>query len=334
MASSQQIGRSADRPGFLPPIFSIPSVRRNQIVLIHHPTRTSAPGAMNYPPIHNGRYHPQYLPQHQQQQHLPQQQQPFLPPPQLLYNNANSNPSPYQYGQPAVHPQTMIPPYPAYADSYSNINDNNIQQRHRQPEQPRQFQYVNPAELYQQTPLPTPPRPHFTHGPQLDGRAPIPAGSNHPHAPTMATAAQVQHPNHNAATPRKLTAHDQPSYASSNSPQARAQTTPVALTPSRPIPQVLIPAPSPEIKKEMQQRTPKKQLQRQTKPPSANKPSKPSIDYQILLLSLADEYLNAAHNHGTMVALERQEVDVEEYYKLVATGLGCLEAVLKVRPLS
>lgn len=45
---------------------------------------------------------------------------------------------------------------------------------------------------------------------------------------------------------------------------------------------------------------------------------------------MADEYLNAAHSHGTTVALLRREMELEEYYRLVATGLGCLEAVLKV----
>lgn len=64
------------------------------------------------------------------------------------------------------------------------------------------------------------------------------------------------------------------------------------------------------------------------------KPTKPPVDYQVLLLSLADEYLNAAHRHGTKMALATSEADVEEYYKLVATGLGCLEAVLKVCPAS
>ena len=54
------------------------------------------------------------------------------------------------------------------------------------------------------------------------------------------------------------------------------------------------------------------------------------LDYQLLLLSLAEEYLAAAHSEGSMVALLRQEVDMRRYYKLVATCLGCLEAVLKV----
>jgi hypothetical protein len=43
---------------------------------------------------------------------------------------------------------------------------------------------------------------------------------------------------------------------------------------------------------------------------------------------MADEYLNTAHSHGTNVALLR-DMELEEYYRLVATGLGCLEAVLK-----
>ncbi|RHZ45777.1 uncharacterized protein CDV56_103559 [Aspergillus thermomutatus] len=99
---------------------------------------------------------------------------------------------------------------------------------------------------------------------------------------------------------------------------------------SKPLPQVLIPAPSPEVQQKMQRQGSKKQVQRQNAQQPVQKPSKPPIDYQVLLLSLADEYLKAAHGHGTMVALSRQEMDIEEYYKLVATGLGCLEAVLKV----
>lgn len=58
--------------------------------------------------------------------------------------------------------------------------------------------------------------------------------------------------------------------------------------------------------------------------------SEPPLDYQILLLSMAEEYFNAAHGQGSLVALAQREVEMERYYKLVATGLGCLESVLKV----
>ena len=56
----------------------------------------------------------------------------------------------------------------------------------------------------------------------------------------------------------------------------------------------------------------------------------PPLDYQMLLLSLAEDYFAAAHGDGSMIALLRREMEVQRYYKLIATGLGCLEAVLKV----
>jgi hypothetical protein len=58
-------------------------------------------------------------------------------------------------------------------------------------------------------------------------------------------------------------------------------------------------------------------------------PDEPPLDYQLLLLSLADEYLAAAHGHGMLVALAKREAKADQYYKLVATALGCIESVLK-----
>lgn len=62
----------------------------------------------------------------------------------------------------------------------------------------------------------------------------------------------------------------------------------------------------------------------------SEKPLKPS-DQLGLLLALADEYLNAAHAHTTELSLLKKEAHLKQYFKLVATGLTCLEAVLKVR---
>jgi hypothetical protein len=94
------------------------------------------------------------------------------------------------------------------------------------------------------------------------------------------------------------------------------------------VPLVMIPTPSPDVQKQLQNQQQKRpSLQGIEK--AAAKPAKPPVDYQVLLLSLADEYLNAAHRHGTKMALATRHGDLEEYYKLVATGLGCLEAVLK-----
>lgn len=58
--------------------------------------------------------------------------------------------------------------------------------------------------------------------------------------------------------------------------------------------------------------------------------SKPHVDYQVLLLALADEYLDAAHSQATLIAVSQDEHETEQYYKLIATGLRCMEALLKV----
>ncbi|CAD6578475.1 MAG: hypothetical protein ASARMPRED_008730 [Alectoria sarmentosa] len=55
----------------------------------------------------------------------------------------------------------------------------------------------------------------------------------------------------------------------------------------------------------------------------------PPLDYQLLLLSLAEEYFAAAYGYGSMANVARRESEMESYYKMMATGLGCLEAVLK-----
>jgi Cohesin loading factor len=53
------------------------------------------------------------------------------------------------------------------------------------------------------------------------------------------------------------------------------------------------------------------------------------VDYQLLLLALADEYLEAAHSSDMLAALAKGDAQLDEYYKLVSTALGCMETVLK-----
>lgn len=60
-----------------------------------------------------------------------------------------------------------------------------------------------------------------------------------------------------------------------------------------------------------------------------HQPPEPPVDYPMLLVSLAEEFFDAAHNIGPSVALSMEERSIEEYQKLIATGLGCLETVLK-----
>jgi hypothetical protein len=51
----------------------------------------------------------------------------------------------------------------------------------------------------------------------------------------------------------------------------------------------------------------------------------------MVLISLSEEYMDAAHKLGPRVGLLGEMADVETYNGLVAAGLGCLEACLKVR---
>lgn len=55
----------------------------------------------------------------------------------------------------------------------------------------------------------------------------------------------------------------------------------------------------------------------------------PPVDHEKLLLSLAEEFISAAHSLAPRVARDGDQRGLDEYSKLVSTGLGCMEAVLK-----
>ncbi|KAK3077933.1 hypothetical protein LTS18_008874, partial [Coniosporium uncinatum] len=65
---------------------------------------------------------------------------------------------------------------------------------------------------------------------------------------------------------------------------------------------------------------------RVTKPQSS---SAPTVDYQQLLLALADDYISQAHALGPRLAVSQDEKMLQKYYKLLSTGIGCLDAILK-----
>ena len=53
------------------------------------------------------------------------------------------------------------------------------------------------------------------------------------------------------------------------------------------------------------------------------------IDMLNLLISLAEEYFDAAHGLAPSVAASMTPENVDTYQKLIATGLSCLETALK-----
>ncbi|KAJ5847581.1 hypothetical protein N7455_011538 [Penicillium solitum] len=334
------------------------------------------PSAMT-PYSYPSTYTPQPQQQQQQQQQRQQQtrpppqtppQQPLHLPPQAL--QPRPQPGQQQPG-PQLLPQLQSPP-PPQPPPPPPAPPPQIQQEELQ------HQFVNPAQLFVQQPLPTAPRSRYTQLSPQYGEPPfvpstspsqIPLAALPPPPPVMSVhVAPVPSP----ITPKPNTQNKQgkpkihtpqahpiikveptPAKISPKVEPQKKPSTPIA-TPKRPQPapspvphanpQVMIPAPSPVVQAKIQTQTPKKQLQPQhiekkrqpSQPnvekhgkPTPAKSTKPPVDYQVLLLSLADEYLNAAHARGTTTSLTARETDVEEYYKLVATGLGCLEAVLK-----
>ncbi len=58
-------------------------------------------------------------------------------------------------------------------------------------------------------------------------------------------------------------------------------------------------------------------------------PTNTQPDTASLLIALAEEYFQAAHELAPAAALSMTVADVEAYEGLIATGLGCLDTALK-----
>jgi hypothetical protein len=85
------------------------------------------------------------------------------------------------------------------------------------------------------------------------------------------------------------------------------------------------------------QRTPQtssgtRKLSTPTKDTSRVAPAAPvnaQLEMDRLLISLAEEYFEAAHKLAPAVSQSMTAADVDTYSQLIATGLGCLDAALK-----
>ncbi|KAJ5166349.1 uncharacterized protein N7482_005130 [Penicillium canariense] len=282
--------------------------------------------------------------QHQQHQHQQHQQPSPTPKPQVI------PPQPRPPPMPPAPPPSLPPEEP----QHQFINPAELFVQPPLPTAPRprygsSSQYVDPSDL--STSIDLPPMPSIASStpppePQLPTQR-APAASPQQKTKDIPRQSEIHiqapPPLKPVAKPEPIkpvlvkteSAKPQPAPMKEVKQPAAPPIRPQASTPptKHAIPQVMIPAPSQGFQASTPRQTPKKpqakkQLSQQTTDKVA-KSSKPPVDYQVLLLSLADEYLNAAHRHGTKTALATSQADVEEYYKLVSTGLGCLEAVLK-----
>ncbi|ORY15456.1 cohesin loading factor-domain-containing protein [Clohesyomyces aquaticus] len=129
--------------------------------------------------------------------------------------------------------------------------------------------------------------------------------------PSVSSSNQHRAPLQPHATPQNRTSSQTPSS------QHRPSSLPHPSSQSRPHPQVV-------IKKHTPQSTPTP-ARTQNAPPAQPLPA----DFSVMLLSMADEYIKAARGMGPIAAMINREAEKQQYYKLMATGLGCMEAVLK-----
>lgn len=65
-------------------------------------------------------------------------------------------------------------------------------------------------------------------------------------------------------------------------------------------------------------------------PPAPMQNWPPPLDHQRVLLSVAEEFFAAAYVKGSASAATKDGAALDQYYRLIATGLGCLESALKV----
>lgn len=128
---------------------------------------------------------------------------------------------------------------------------------------------------------------------------------------TVSTSAQSQTQHRTPLQP-----HVSPAHVRTPNPQSRSPSILQASSQVRSHPQVVIKKP------------PSTQLQTPTRPQHA--PARPlPADLMVLILSAADEYIAAARSLGSVAAMTLKPTDLDQYYKLMATAMGCMETVLK-----
>ncbi|KAH5336467.1 hypothetical protein HBI23_048150 [Parastagonospora nodorum] len=296
----------------------------------------------NWPPqaYNNGQYVP-YPPQQQQPnayqhqgyapQYPPMQQQmpqgyPQLQAPQTHPHMSVSRPPSQQYPpmpqayaqqqqqqQPRAQPQVVIPPKaPSYVSPMQHMQPPKI--RHVQmPVQRNSSSGIAQADgtqdrrRYSNQQHPTP-----SQSKQVQRSPALQENGPRPQQKTSSTPVQ-QHrtPLQQQSTPQQRIP------SSSQTPSSQHRSPSIQSTTPKPKghPQVVIPRSS------NHHLTPTRHAQ----PPPKALPA----DLSVMLLSAADEYIAAARGMGTRVVRSRREADVLQYHKLMATGLGCMDTVLR-----
>lgn len=285
-----------------------------------HPSPAQANG-------YNGNSYPmQYAPQQMPQQHPPQQPvqaQPRMPnhPPRQSQPYAGpqdeARPAPPRYAQ----PQVVIPARNMNHMAGPMANMQNPRIRQVQVQVPRSTQQGHKPNM-----VPAQSQGHQSQvrQQQVSGPAAKPVQrpqsfqENQSHAqhrsPNVASGQQQQQrtPLQPQATPQQR----RPPPSTPSGPHRSVSGAPTPSSQQKSHPRVIIKKTTPQS------------IQSPSGQPNANSRALP-VDLSVLLLQLADEYINAARALGPMAARSQEEVILEQYHMLMATGLGCMEAALK-----
>ncbi|KAF2633217.1 hypothetical protein BU25DRAFT_380409 [Macroventuria anomochaeta] len=254
-------------------------------------------------------------PQSQQYMPMPQHQQPYSPQQQQA---SQSQPRPQPQPQSRAQPQVMIPqqapssiPYPQMSSPQTpSPNIRQAQVPVQRASNAGVSQVDGAKDMYRRQSaqqIPTPPMSK-----PVQRTVPRPESMQRPQQmpPSTPVQVQVQQQWPVQTTPTQQTPSQQTSSQQTSSQQTSSQ--------PRSHPKVVIPRP------------PSHQLTSPTKAAHTQLPQKAlPADLSVMLLSAADEYITAARGMGSIIARQKKNGDVQQYYKLMSTAMGCMDAVLR-----
>ncbi|KAL5121532.1 hypothetical protein ACEQ8H_000604 [Pleosporales sp. CAS-2024a] len=268
--------------------------------------------APQYPQVHQQA--PQGYAQPQSHAHMTAHRPPSQQYPPMSMPPAHVHQQPLPQQQPRAHPQVIIPP-----------RNTNYQSPMQQMHPPKIRHVQMPVQRTSNGGLAQTDGAHdrrrHSNGQASDTPQPkhvqsYPENASRPQQRTSSTP--VQHHQHRAPSQQQSTPQQRIS-SSSQTPSSQHRSPSLQQTTPKPKahPQVVIPARS-----STHQLTPTKHA---PPPPPRALPA----DLSVMLISAADEYIGAARGMGVRLMKVPREADVLHYHKLMATGLGCLETVLR-----
>jgi hypothetical protein len=204
-----------------------------------------------------------------------------------------------------MHPQVVV------AARNPNVMPQLSNPRIRQVQMPAQrpLQRANSGGMVQSNGSRPQPRPSSTQA-STPSKPPQRSQSSQENAPRPQQRAVI--------TPSQNTSHHRAPLQQQGTPTSQYRSP--SLPQSSRHPQVVIPTSA--------RKPSSSQLQTPSKPQHAPIRALPA-EIMVLMLSTADEYIAAARSLGSVAASTLKPADLDQYYKLMSRGLGCMETVLK-----